>query len=472
MSIEIDWKALTTGPDGDALAESIRDFIHDKFQNVTLPKFIRSVKVHSFGFGDEPPSVVLKDICDPLDEFYEEDESSDEDEDATAIGSDSGSMLPPSAASTIPVPAVPAATTQPQGALNARRGLDAQSLRTADLDAARRESLGFAGGTHRPGLRTGPSFVDQLASPLLSRSSTSGVPGGTSSLNYFNTPLSAGLSGGTTPFANVAGGNHVFPAPWSDYNFPSRGLLPSHRPEPMPPIDAAQSTGDPSTRPSTANTHPLSHAQNISDRDHDALTEIASPRAEPSPNDIQLVMHVKYSGNIRIAMSAEILLDYPMSSFVSIPLQLTITGVSFDGVAIVAHVRPSEDRPAREGEEKGRAHICFLSQEDASALLGASATGLGGEDGDEPESPTATRDGGLEPLHEQSSDQIKSRKHEETHEMGGLLREIRVESEIGKRQDGRQSLKNVGKVEKFVLEQVRRIFEDEFVWPSFWTFLL
>jgi distribution and morphology protein 12 len=27
-------------------------------------------------------------------------------------------------------------------------------------------------------------------------------------------------------------------------------------------------------------------------------------------------------------------------------------------------------------------------------------------------------------------------------------------------------------VESFVLEQVRRIFEDEFVYPSFWTFLV
>ena len=56
--------------------------------------------------------------------------------------------------------------------------------------------------------------------------------------------------------------------------------------------------------------------------------------------------------------------------------------------------------------------------------------------------------------------------------MGGLLREIRVESEIGRQEDGKVVLKNVGKVEKFVLEQVRRIFEDEFVWPSFWTFLV
>ncbi len=56
--------------------------------------------------------------------------------------------------------------------------------------------------------------------------------------------------------------------------------------------------------------------------------------------------------------------------------------------------------------------------------------------------------------------------------LGGLLREIRVESEIGRQEGGKQVLKNVGKVEKFVLEQVRRIFEEEFVWPSFWTFLV
>ena len=63
-------------------------------------------------------------------------------------------------------------------------------------------------------------------------------------------------------------------------------------------------------------------------------------------------------------------------------------------------------------------------------------------------------------------------EEEDEEGLGGLLREIRVESEIGRQEDGKQVLKNVGKVEKFVLEQVRRIFEDEFVWPSFWTFLL
>ncbi len=85
-----------------------------------------------------------------------------------------------------------------------------------------------------------------------------------------------------------------------------------------------------------------------------------------------------------------------------------------------------------------RAHFCFLSPDDAQAAIGERVEDL--------------HSGGMK--------------------MGGLLHEIKVESEIGQRENGKQVLKNVGKVEKFVLEQVRQIFEDEFVYPSFWTFLV
>ncbi|KAA8575147.1 hypothetical protein EYC84_004354 [Monilinia fructicola] len=83
MSIDLNWETLTTGPDGIALAEKIRDFVHGKFQTVTLPRFIKGVKVHTFDFGSIAPEVELKDICDPLPDFYEdiEDENGEDDED-------------------------------------------------------------------------------------------------------------------------------------------------------------------------------------------------------------------------------------------------------------------------------------------------------------------------------------------------------------------------------------------------------
>lgn len=131
-----------------------------------------------------------------------------------------------------------------------------------------------------------------------------------------------------------------------------------------------------------------------------------------------------------MSLTAEILLDYPMPSFVGIPLKLNITGLTFDGVAILAYI-------------KKRAHFCFLSPDDADALVGR------------------------ETLQAESQGQGLQRL-----KIGGLLENIKVESEIGGQGSGKQVLKNVGKVESFVLEQVRRIFEDEFVYPSFWTFLV
>ena len=121
-----------------------------------------------------------------------------------------------------------------------------------------------------------------------------------------------------------------------------------------------------------------------------------------------------------------------MPSFVNIPLKLNITGLTFDGIAILAYIHK-------------HAHFCFLSPEDAAAFV--------------------HDDGGNLPT--SSGDDLQSAKT-----FAGLLQEIKVESEIGQKENGRQVLKNVGKVEKFVLQQVRRIFEDEFVFPSFWTFLV
>ena len=153
-----------------------------------------------------------------------------------------------------------------------------------------------------------------------------------------------------------------------------------------------------------------------------------------SPDDLQIVSHISYSGDIRLSLTAEILLDYPMPSFVGIPMKLNITGLTFDGVAILAYI-------------KKKAHFCFLCPEDADALVGGETDLSMSTDAD----PTAAQRPG---------------------KVGGLLEEIKVESEIGDKGNGKQVLKNVGKVEKFILEQVRRIFEDEFVYPSFWTFLV
>ena len=178
------------------------------------------------------------------------------------------------------------------------------------------------------------------------------------------------------------------------------------------------------------------------DDDEAAETQTFTPEPERSPEDMQVVFHVTYSGDVKLNMTAEVFLDYPMPSFVGIPLKLNITGLTFDGVGVLAYI-------------KRRAHLCFLAPEDAEALV-ATGTDLGSPE-EHPSSTKIPDPKGALPAN---------------HKVGGLIEDIRIESEMGGTESGRQVLKNVDKIEKFILEQVQRIFEDECVYPSFWTSLV
>lgn len=416
MSVDIQWETLTTGPDGARLAESIREFIHDKFQRVPLPRFIRSVRVHSFAFGTVAPEIELKDICDPLPDFYEDDEVDDADPNEESQA-DSACL---SGQARVDNPG------DPDHSSNLRSGRYPST----------HDRLPNPVDTRPAGFRD-VLAAEQPATPAFPSALSPGIPGGTSNLTYFHLPLGAGLSGTATPLAAVAGAH--FHRDWQD-NASGRGRDSPPNATQQAPVSGRQLTppsiADPSSRPPSQHyldSHDSSEASSTHAREErsDARIPTAPLRRmhQQDPQDIQVVAHVRYSGDLKLSLTAEILLDYPMPSFVGIPLKLNITGLTFDGVAIVAHI-------------KKRAHFCFLSPEDADALVGR-------------------------------QDDLQDRAQEEVPPpVGGLLEEIRVESEIGDKDNGRQVLKNVGKVERFVLEQVRRIFEDEFVYPSFWTFLV
>ncbi|KAL3444422.1 hypothetical protein BJX65DRAFT_170673 [Aspergillus insuetus] len=423
MSIEVDWGTATSGPDGEALAERIRSFIHDKFQQVPLPRFIRSVQVHAFEFGTIAPDLEIKDFCEPFADFYE-----DDDDDATSDISEELSHDNPWHG------------TQPE--LN-----EPPSFREDVPINGHHHSLRDPFDTdhrHLPSspLRSPIALGDHLNPHFLPRAGTPGIPGGTSTLGYHLMSL-GGLSGTQTPLAAVAGGS-PFANNWPDST--GHGNRVVNRPSTHHRPDADIDSSNPTSRPSTASTHPSGSKKNSRDGSHHPDEHLADDPTHPSdplglpprmrerrPEDFQVLCHAKYAGDIKISLTAEILLDYPMPSFVGLPLKLNVTGVTFDGVAVIAYIRK-------------RIHFCFLSPEDADALVGS------------PSNDHNQQDSGL------GSDPKQKGL--------GLLQEIRVESEIGRKEDGKQVLKNVGKVERFVLAQVRRIFEEELVFPSFYTFLV
>lgn len=386
MSVDINWETLTGGPDGEALAETIRDFVHQRFQALPLPKLIRSITVHGFEFGKIPPEIVLKDIGDPLPDFY------DVDEDGEAIESDESDEV-----KAAPPPEIRHPTTR---------------------------DLKYAASSHR---QSELDILDRSGISSLSLGTTPGLLGTTSNLGYFHLPMSAGLPGTQTPLAAVAGAHYP--------NGP-------HQAHPQHHHAASFSSVSPSSTatPASSQDHPYFEQPPGSAAADDIdvpLQPLDRERPESSPEDLQVVFHATYAGDVKLSLTADVFLDYPMPSFVGIPLKLRITGFTFNGIGIMAYI-------------KKRAHLCFLNPEDAEALVGGEPT--------------------LNDLEDKAED--GSGEASTPSRVGTLLEDIKIESEMGETDSGRQVLKNVGKIEKFILEQVQRIFEDEFVYPSFWTFLV
>lgn len=302
MSVDIQWDTITSGPDGEVLAEKVREFIHDKFQQITLPRFINSVQVHSFEFGSVCPQIEIKDVCDPLPDFYEDDES--EDEPSSDLKDDR---------------TLRASNHEQSTHINQDR---LQRLQDQILHS---HSPGDASRGPRPGLRQdffqAPYLAEHLAAHF-PRSSTPGIPGGTSNIGYFNLPL-GGLSGTQTPLAAVASGTPFASATWNhdlhgSSTHPHSNLAAAFSPIHEGLQQRQRSTSP--TRPSTANTvlsqpspfspgspqsqpnifHPTEKVSDIPGIDGPSSLLSPRPRSQSQPEDLQVVARVTYAGDVKL----------------------------------------------------------------------------------------------------------------------------------------------------------------------------
>lgn len=137
---------------------------------------------------------------------------------------------------------------------------------------------------------------------------------------------------------------------------------------------------------------------------------LLQPPTTPSDPSLQVHLRVSYSGPLSVTLSTSLLINYPSPLFMSLPLKLQLTSLAFSGVFLIAF----------EGDRR-RVHLSLLDP-------GATGERIAGE-------------------------KAGSR----------LLTNAVVESEVG--QAEKHVLKNVGKVEKFVLDVVRGALESELVFP-------
>ncbi|GAA5827735.1 hypothetical protein JCM3770_000541 [Rhodotorula araucariae] len=165
---------------------------------------------------------------------------------------------------------------------------------------------------------------------------------------------------------------------------------------------------------SLSHTHPHSYTPPSPTRSATSLAPLPAPSSAPSPS-FQVHLRLSYSGNISLGIATALLINYPSPAFMSLPLALTLTGLALDATLVVAF----------EGGRR-RVHLSLLDPADpGNGAAGRTTPGA------------------------------------------RVLRAAHVESEVG--QADKHVLRNVGKVEKFVLDVARQTLENELVFPNFQT---
>lgn len=165
------------------------------------------------------------------------------------------------------------------------------------------------------------------------------------------------------------------------------------------------------------------------------LPKISVKQKQPhhDDNDIQLIVEINYKGDMHINLLVNLLVNYPSPNFISLPIKLHITDIVIHSIATIAYLKKS-------------VFLSFLCDVDDTFPDFDSNV----------QTPTSTTGGNFVDYYSNDATINKERID--------IVKKIKIESEIGEVENN--ILRNVGKVEKFLVEQLRNILRDEIAWPS------
>lgn len=382
MSFEINWDKLLE--DGDQLSETIRSFLDQRFKEMTLPSYLKSISVTSFDLGNIAPNIEIKRITDPFPEFYSDDEEDETDDEQVINGrhgdGDVGQLHNSGARS------VAGSTTSEPPAYQTD---EEQSSRTSHTAVHENSSS-------EPGLN-GRFPNTTLYSPTIASSIT------TTNLHFPPSIQNSFISGIRSPFYPQWQNNGQIHVP-SIFPVISR----TNTSESL--VDQTNQQGSASSSGSNMSSTPPLGGSGL-----DPSANIPSARSGRE-NDIQLYLQISYKGDIKVGVETTLLVNYPSPNFVSLPLKLTITGLEISSIAALAYI----DR---------KIHFSFICDLDA--------------DGN--------------PVTISGHDRVE------------IIKDIKIESEIGDQEGNGPVLRNVGKIERFLLERLRHLARDELAWPGWIT---
>lgn len=417
MSVDIDWTKLD-----ESLAERIRDLLNRRLHDVPFPSFLHNARITSFEFGTVPPVVEIEDIDDPFDMFYDESSSSSSssssDEAENAIGEESAAShleehltLPPSRRFSFEAEAEEPSSTS----------VTMQNPTTSSPGApiSRHQRSGSTTLSDVPSHTTSlPSYseIDHAQRGHTTGTASFEAAAANSNLDQLSRPMPHRGPGLLSYFHPNIGFNGIMMGP-SGLATPRWTASPAIA---MHDDGNHHPWHDHTSGNERRRSFPASTARDRFREDVNTNSDFGSN------NDIQIVARVTYDGDLRIVMMADLMLSNDLSpAFVSLPVKLIITRIKLEAHAAIAYV------------EKNRVHLTLF------------------DDASHTEATAAVADPAL------ASPSPETTRH--------ILQDMKIESEIGA--SDKQVLKNVGRIETFLLERFRQILEQELVAPSFYTFV-
>lgn len=157
--------------------------------------------------------------------------------------------------------------------------------------------------------------------------------------------------------------------------------------------------------------------------------------------DFQIHMLISYKGDMSMTVMTELRMNYPSVMFMSLPINLRVRSVEFEATAVVAYI-----------QSMNRVCVSMLEPEiEGSSTRLKDSTGMDRYSNKQiilPSSPSNPFFIYISFIYYKS-----------------LLRNVHIETIVGDEQ--KQVLKNVGKIEKFIVDQLRKMLDDELVFPSY-----
>lgn len=164
-----------------------------------------------------------------------------------------------------------------------------------------------------------------------------------------------------------------------------------------------------------------------------------SEEPKRNDNDIQFVLEIDYSGDASIEITVNLLVNYPSTHFITLPIKLKITDLVIHSLAVVAYLENSVFL----------SFLCDLNDTESDYFSS-------------PQRPNSDSLGTHHSL--PNGGNITDYGTSGNKERMDVIKSVKIDSEIGEIETN--VLRNVGKVEKFLVEQLRSIIRDETAWPS------